>query len=334
MRWFVRQAAYGGRVCAFNKYYISNIYDDILNVISKEIKFEGNTYEKKEVYMKYKNEHFKIFEKEYEDQFNDYRNENIEEKEKYIKEKLNDLPFHQLIKLLKINELLWDFDCVSLYPSTMWDINSIYPKIETGYAFEKHLKDELVEKFNNQTFTQGSALLKIKYYNPKNLIVQLLPVKEKENKIDFNRMRNGYITQVLTSVDIQELVKIVGRVIEIYEGVIYRENFKINPFGKVINNLFALRQKYKDEGIDVMQLLVKLIMNAFYGEFLRKVITESYQCNSEKWMQTEDDERVLDYQKINYGNYIVKMKDDDGLEDEVKKSQHFTTTISCFYIIE
>ena len=30
--------------------------------------------------MKYKNEHFKIFEKEYENQFNDYRNENIEEK--------------------------------------------------------------------------------------------------------------------------------------------------------------------------------------------------------------------------------------------------------------
>ena len=36
-------------------------------------------------------------------------------------------------------------------------------------------------------------------------------------------------------------------------------------------------------------------------------------------MQTEYDERVLDYQKINYGNYIVKMKDDEGLEDEVKK---------------
>ena len=34
---------------------------------------------------------------------------------------------------------------------------------------------------------------------------------------------------------------------------------------------------------------------------------------------SEYDERVLDYQKINYGNYIVKLKDDEGLEDEVKK---------------
>ena len=44
------------------------------------------------------------------------------------------------------------------------------------------MNDELLEKFNNQTFTQGSAILKIKYYNPKNLIVQHLPLKEKEKK--------------------------------------------------------------------------------------------------------------------------------------------------------
>ena len=41
------------------------------------------------------------------------------------------------------------------------------------------------------------------------------------------------------------------------------------------------------------------------------------------WMQTEYDERVLDYHKNNYGNYNVKLKDDEGLEDEVKKSKHY-----------
>ena len=41
-------------------------------------------------------------------------------------------------------------------------------------------------------------------------------------------MRNGYITDTLTSVDICEIVKIGGKVIQIYEGVIYRENFKIS----------------------------------------------------------------------------------------------------------
>ena len=37
-------------------------------------------------------------------------------------------------------------------------------------------------------------------------------------------MRNRYIIDTLTSVDIQKNVKIGGKVIEIYEGVIYREN--------------------------------------------------------------------------------------------------------------
>ena len=176
---------------------------------------------------------------------------------------------------------MWDFDGVSLYVSVMWDKNSIYPKIETGYAFEKHMNNEFVDNFNNQTFTQGSSILKIKNYNPKKLIVQLLPIKEKEKKIEVNRMRNGYITQVLTCVDIREIVKIRGRVVAIYEGVIYKENFKINPFEKVITKLFALRQKYKEENNDVMLLLVKLIMNAVYGEILRRDITEVTNVNLE-----------------------------------------------------
>ena len=54
----------------------------------------------------------------------------------------------------------------------MWDKASIYPRIETGYAFTPDMNNELVEKFNTQTFTQGSAILKNKYFNPKDLIVQ------------------------------------------------------------------------------------------------------------------------------------------------------------------
>ena len=136
----------------------------------------------------------------------------------------------------------------------------------------------------------------------------------------------------MTSVDIQEIVKIGGRVIEIFEGVTYRENFKINPFEKVIDNLFALRQKYKDEGNDVMQLLVKLILSALYEEFLRKDILESYQCKCEIWMMTEYDERVLDYQKNNHEIYIVKMKDDEGLEDEVKKANTLPSQLAVFIL--
>ena len=198
------------------------------------------------------------------------------------------------MKRIELIHLLWDFDAVSLYPSAMWDEKSIYPRIETDYAFTGDMNDELVEKFNNQTFTQGSAILKIKYYNPKNLIVQHIPLKDKEKKIEIIRMRNGYFIDYLTSVDIQEIVKIGGKVIEIYEGAFYRENFEVNPFRKVIDKLFALRQKDEDEGIDVVQLLVKLLMKSLYGENIRKDKEKNFAHKSEAWMMSEYVERVKD----------------------------------------
>ena len=232
MRWFVRQSIKGGRVCAFNQNYKSKICDEVLKIISKELKFEGTVYDKIEAYMKYKKHHEEIIQKEYENKYNDYRDIDEEEMNNYVKKTLGEFPIHILIQELSLNDLLWDFDAVSLYPSAMSGSKSIYPRIETGYAFKPDMNDELVEKFNNQTFTQGSAILKIKYYNPKNLLVQHLPVIEKEKKIEINRMRNGYNIEYLTSVDIEEIFKIGARVIKTYEGDFYRENSKKSFFFK------------------------------------------------------------------------------------------------------
>ena len=80
----------------------------------------------------------------------------------------------------------------------------------------------------------------------------------------------------------------------------------MSPFRKVIDKIFALREKFKDEGNDVMQLLVKLLMNSLYGEQIRKDIEKKFACKSEIWMQTEYDERAKDYWKISGINYIVK----------------------------
>ena len=214
----------------------------------------------------------------------------------------------------------------------MWDEKLIYPRIETGYAYTRDMKNELVEKFNNQTFTQGSAISKIKFYNPKHLIVQHLPVKEREKKMEINCMQNCYIIDHLTSVDIQEIVKIVGIEIQIYEGVIYQENFEVNPFRKVIAKLFALRQKYKDENNVAMQLFVKLLMNSLYGENIRKDIEGKFACTSEAWMLSEYDERVKDYWKVSGINYIVKMIDDAGFEDEVKELNTMPLHLGAFVL--
>ena len=43
------------------------------------------------------------------------------------------------------------------------------------------MNDEIVDKLNNQTFKQGSAILKILYFNPKKITTQHTPIKEKVN---------------------------------------------------------------------------------------------------------------------------------------------------------
>ena len=95
------------------------------------------------------------------------------------------LPIHKELSKLDSNNSQMSYDATSLYPSAMWDCNSVYPKIETGFVFQPHMNKTYVEAFNNQTFNEDgdeSAILTIKYYNPPNLIFQQLPVKEKVKK--------------------------------------------------------------------------------------------------------------------------------------------------------
>ena len=47
-----------------------------------------------------------------------------------------------------------------------------------------------------------------KIQNNPELIFHLLPVREKVEETEMNRMRNGYIIDTLTSVDEQEIVKL------------------------------------------------------------------------------------------------------------------------------
>ena len=300
MRHFVRKSIKGGRCSALNQYYKSNFSQEVFNIISKELNVNGNdnVCEIKDKYFEYTNKQRKRIEDEYDSKFKDYRDIDVEKRTEHINRELIKLPIHKKLQKLNHNDVMMEFDATSLYPSAVWDENSVYPKIKTGFAFKPHMNKTYVDAFKNQTFNQDgdeSAILRIKYYNPPNLILQHLPVKGKVENVEVNRMRNGYIIDTLTSADICEIIKTGGRVIEVYEGVIYRENFKISPFRKVIEKLFALRQKYKDEHNDLMQGLVKLIMNSLYGVQIRKDVDQSYKCKAQHWMETEYDENVLEY---------------------------------------
>ena len=79
--------------------------------------------------------------------------------------KLNMLPVHKELSKLNSNKTQMDFDATSLYPSALWDESSVYPKIETGFAFKPDMNNVYVKAFNNQTFNQDgdeSAILTLK----------------------------------------------------------------------------------------------------------------------------------------------------------------------------
>ena len=105
--------------------------------------------------------------------------------------------------------------------------------------------------------------------------------------------------------------------IEIYEGVIYRKTLRNRLSEKLLKNclLQGKKNKKKDEGIDLLQRMVKLFLKSLYGAQNRKNFNESFCCKSEHWMQTEFYENVLEYWKLPKGIYTVNFKKDDGLDD-------------------
>ena len=86
------------------------------------------------------------------------------------------------------------------------------------------MNDVFVYDFNKKTFNEDgkdSAIFKTYILQSTYLIFQHLPVKGKVRRIVVNRMANGSITDTLTLVDFCEIVKMGGKVIRTYEGVIH-----------------------------------------------------------------------------------------------------------------
>ena len=67
-------------------------------------------------------------------------------------------------------------------------------------------------------------------------------VRENIEKREVHRSRNRYITDTITSVDIQENATIGGFLIEIYEEVFCEEIFERLNFRRIIGKIFFMRK--------------------------------------------------------------------------------------------
>ena len=147
--------------------------------------------------------------------------------------------------------------------------DSKWPKIKTAIAIKKEDTAHLCELFNTREWKKlnKSGFFDVKYYNPENIIFEHMSVKEqvfnaiKNRWEEVNRFRNGYIRQHLTSIDIEEIVRVGGVITEIFEGFIC-DNLDHKLFEKFFLDMTAKRNKYKKEKRKILQTQAKKLSNA------------------------------------------------------------------------
>ena len=59
--------------------------------------------------------------------------------------------------------------------------------------------------------------------------------------------------------------------------------------------------------------MTKVILNSFFGDIIQKHLVYKQEFKTERWMATEYVDRIEENLKLQSGDYIVKTKNDQGL---------------------
>ena len=155
VRDFIRKNIKGGRVGAFNRYFESNQFDEIMSTIKKHLKINDNEISNIiDKYLSYISTKRNEFKTEFENGEKDYRKINNKELDKFLERKLGELEFSKELQKINKDDLLVSYDFNSLYPSGQIDKSSTWPKIETAYPFKKHMNDAICYLFNSGKWNQ------------------------------------------------------------------------------------------------------------------------------------------------------------------------------------
>ncbi|ESO97224.1 hypothetical protein LOTGIDRAFT_174507 [Lottia gigantea] len=271
---FIRRSIKGGRVSANRKSFKTNKKDAICNVLKEFISQSDNII----------------------DLFKEYSASTKDKTE-----------VHSRFKKIKFTKLM-AFDANGLYASAMSDLDSEYPRAETGRMFLPKEEKEFVKLFNKQKFRPRTAILTVWFDCPKNMFFQPIPAKDK-----------------ITFTNKEEIVKAGGRIIRILDGIVYEENFKTPPYRDYILILRDLRNKYKLEGNIVGSNCMKLLGNSLYGKSIQKDIFTTRHLWNEATLQANFDSHIKTYEKIIDTQYIVETEiEEKEITTEDSKSTRLT----------
>lgn len=149
-----------------------------------------------------------------------------------------------------------EVDLNSSYPYSL--INIEIPKLESRVYIRKPL--EIMKK--KELFSKiGVSKVIIRIGKDKN--IGLLPVRS--NGVQYPSKKGRIIVGNYTHLEINKAMKEGYKVLEVLESIVFNEKFEVNPFRKIILDMFEKRKK--DEFANYMY---KNIMNNFVGKLAQR----------------------------------------------------------------
>ena len=130
----------------------------------------------------------------------------------------------------------------------------------------------------------------------------------------FNRSRNGVITNTLNSVDIVEMVKCLGVVLDVFDGVFCHIKH-YNQCTEFANDLYSERDRFKKQGKGLLQTLAKKIAKSVYGGNLRWDVNEQFECVTDNWTEGNYDDGVKEWWPLRNGYIFNKSEIESDVDD-------------------
>ncbi|ESO89867.1 hypothetical protein LOTGIDRAFT_164555 [Lottia gigantea] len=330
IRHYIRRSIKGGRVSAYRKIFETNKMDEICNVLKEFIsQSETESIPQSETESISQSDNSQSDNSQSDNSQSETQSDNSQSEtpsnnsrrdniinlfKEYSASTKDKTEVNSKLKKIKCTKLM-AFDANGLYASAMSDLDSEYPKAESGRPFLPEEERKFLKLFNEQKFRPRTAILTVLFKYPYNMFFQPIPAKDnitftnKERKKETEskiRFRYGFCSDVLTSVDIQEIVKSGGQIIRILDD---------------------LRNKYKRESNIVGSNCMKLLGNSLYGKSIQKDRKTRNHLWNEVTFQAYFDSHVKNYEKINDTQYFVETEIEEkelNAEDHSTKSTRLT----------
>lgn len=177
----------------------------------------------------------------------------------------------------KITTGISDYDAVSLYPSAIMRMCSEIglPKGEAKRITTK-VKKELDEL---SYYIVTVKITKIK----KNQQIPFIRSYVNDKCYYLNELKNNEpIYVVIDKITLEDYIEFHDIEYEIIDGIYYNEGFN-KVMGELIKHLFEERIRFKKEGNNAMQEIIKLMLNSSYGKtIMKKAKTKKYIVDNDK----------------------------------------------------